>query len=499
MSKKLIILEMANNHMGDIPHGISLIEAFGMEAKKFPEYNFAFKFQYRDLDTFIHPSMKGRMDVKFVKRFSETRLDRSQFDELIIAARKNGFSVLSTPFDEKSVGLIEEQDLDYIKIASCSFGDWPLMERIAKTNKRVIASTAGASLELIDNVVAFFLNRNTDLTIMHCVGEYPTDDHKMHVNQIDFLKNRYPEVSIGFSTHEDPSNYDVVKLAAAKGAEVFEKHAGLPCEKYDNNAYSVNPQQFYQWLSSLQWAESVLGVGDSRLPVNKEEQQALLGLRRGVFVKKDIEKNKTLTDEDVYFAFPPLEGQITTIDWSKYKGFTAFESIKTDSALTRKNTSVKHQRGEVLNATKKVAEFLKNTGVVIPNNSSLELSHHYGRDNFFETGLTLITVVNREYCKKLLVSLPGQHHPEQFHNKKEETFHILFGDVDLEIDGAVKNYVVGDVVTISPGERHAFVSKDGCVIEEISSTHFVDDSYYTDTSIANNKNRKTLISHWRGV
>jgi len=79
--KKLIILEMANNHMGDIPHGKSLIESFANVAKKFPEFDYAFKFQYRQLDTFIHPSMQGRMDVKFIKRFSETRLMREQFEE----------------------------------------------------------------------------------------------------------------------------------------------------------------------------------------------------------------------------------------------------------------------------------------------------------------------------------------------------------------------------------------------------------------------------------
>ena len=148
--KKLIILEMANNHMGDIPHGISLIESFAAIAKRFSGYDFAFKFQYRQLDSFIHPSMQGRMDVKFIKRFSETRLHREQFEELIDASRKNGFYVLSTPFDEESVDLIDDQNLDFIKIASCSFGDWPLMERIARSNKKIIASTAGASLDLID-------------------------------------------------------------------------------------------------------------------------------------------------------------------------------------------------------------------------------------------------------------------------------------------------------------------------------------------------------------
>jgi len=497
--KKLIILEMANNHMGDITHGVSLIESFAAIAKKFSSYDFAFKFQYRQLDSFIHPSMQGRMDVKFIKRFSETRLHREQFEELIDASRKNGFYVLSTPFDEESVDLIDDQNLDFIKIASCSFGDWPLMERIARSNKKIIASTAGASLDLIDQVVAFFENRNKDLTIMHCVGEYPTADEKMHVNQIEFLKKRYPEIKIGFSTHEDPDNFDIVKLAAAKGAEVFEKHVGLPTERYSNNAYSIDTVQFEKWLEALSWADTTLGICDERLPENNDEQEALLGLRRGVFLKQDMKAGDVLSENDVYFAFPPKEGQITTINWSKYKSYSLTSDVFKDQALNQNQCKVIELRKEALEATSRVVEFLKKTNVVMPSNSELELSHHYGFEHFYEYGLTLITVINREYCKKILVSLPGQAHPEQYHKQKEETFHVLYGSVHLTLDDIEKEYSVGDVITIAPGVRHKFVSEKGCVIEEISSTHYVNDSFYTDEKIAKNQNRKTLISHWRGL
>jgi len=108
----------------------------------------------------------------------------------------------------------------------------------------------------------------------------------------------------------------------------------------------------------------------------------------------------------------------------------------------------------------------------------------------------MITVVNREYCKKLIITLPGQSHPEQYHEQKEETFLVLHGDVDLKLDGVSRELKRGDVVTIMPGVRHEFSTKNGCVIEEVSSTHYVNDSYYTDESISQNKNRKTFITHW---
>ena len=55
MEKPLVIFEMANNHMGDVAHGSAVIRAFADVAKPFHDtFRFAFKLQYRDLDSFIH-------------------------------------------------------------------------------------------------------------------------------------------------------------------------------------------------------------------------------------------------------------------------------------------------------------------------------------------------------------------------------------------------------------------------------------------------------------
>lgn len=491
----LFVLEMANNHMGDIEHGVDVIRAFGDICRKYP-FKFAFKLQYRALDTFIHPDMKGRDDVPYIKRFSETRLTRENFDTLIAEIRNQGFLAMSTPFDEESVDLIESQDLDIIKIASCSFGDWPLLERIAKTDKPIIASTAGASLEVMDQVVSYLSHRNKNFAIMHCVGEYPTPDENMHISQLDFLKNRYPDVRIGFSTHEDTSNTDFIKMAVAKGAKIFEKHVAVPTEKYGINKYSATPEQVDDWLAAALYAKKVCGEGEYRLPVNKKEADSLRSLRRGLFAKRDIKKGEVLKDEDIYFAFPPQDNQYTTNDWSKYLQYTTTNNIPRNAAIAPDNCDCKDTREQVWNIVQQVREFLKGSNVVIPGSAELEISHHYGLDKFSEYGLMLLTVVNRDYCKKLLVTLPGQTHPEQYHNKKEETFHVLYGEITLELDGKPVICKPGDVVTIEPGTRHAFSSQTGAVIEEISTTHFKDDSYYTDDSIMANKQRKTILTYW---
>lgn len=493
---KLIVLEMANNHMGDLAHGYKVITDFGHVCRQFPQFKFAFKFQYRDLDTFIHPAMQGRNDIKYIKRFSETRLSREQFDQLVYKAREEGFLVMATPFDNASVSLITDQKLDILKIASCSFTDWPLLEEVVQTDLPIIASTAGADIEEIDQIVSFLTHRKKDFVIMHCVGEYPTPDERLHINQIDLLKDRYPGVRIGFSTHEDPSNTDIVKMAIAKGVTVFEKHVGVGTSNYPLNAYSASPEQIKSWLEAMQYALKVCGVGDSRLPTNEVERESLQSLRRGVFLRRDVATSEILTDKDVYFAFPPEAGQFTANDWSKYAQFTASSPMSKDGALSPSNAVRTDAREQVWDIAKKVETLLNQSNVAVPSGIDLEISHHYGLDHFQDTGLTMLTIVNRGYCKKLLVSLPGQRHPEQYHHQKEETFHVLHGEVHLTLNGVERVCQPGDVVNVEPGMRHAFYSPNGSVIEEISSTHYQDDSFYTDESIMHNKNRKTILTYW---
>ena len=144
-----------------------------------------------------------------------------------------------------------------------------------------------------------------------------------------------------------------------------------------------------------------------------------------------------------------------------------------------------------------ICAIINESKLTVPADVDLEISHHYGIKSFKKFGLSMLTVINREYCKKILILLPGQSHPEQYHNKKEETFHVLWGEGILIVDDKKHSLHAGKVHTILPKQRHYFESKNGIIIEEISSTHFVNDSFYTDKLIMQNKERKTLLTHWR--
>lgn len=217
----LVILDIANNHNGSVEHGKKIIDNVFEVISDF-DFEVAVKFQYRNLDSFIHPSFKGDWNYKYIKRFEETRLSIVEFEELISYAKSKNLLVACTPFDEISVDLIEKQDIDILKIASVSLTDWPLLNRISNATLPVVASTAGSKMSEIDKVASFLSKRLKEFALMHCVACYPTPDDSLQLNRIDELKQRYSPIPIGYSTHENPSNTDAVKLAVAKGAQILE-------------------------------------------------------------------------------------------------------------------------------------------------------------------------------------------------------------------------------------------------------------------------------------
>ena len=497
-NEPLFVLEMANNHMGSVEHGVRMIEEFSKVTKKFP-YRFAFKFQFRDLDTFIHPDYKNRMELKYIKRFSETRLTRDQFMQLKKAVTDHSFLSMCTPFDEKSVGEVEAFEFDILKIASASFTDWPLLERIGKVDKPIIASTSAATLEQIDNVASFFKNRNKTFAFMHCTGEYPTKRENLQLNQIDLLKARYPHVTIGYSTHEEPDNMDSIMIAIAKGAMIFEKHVAVETPEFKKNDYSATPMQIEQWLDAAQRAFTICGVTGKRSIPSEKEIADLRQFKRGVFASKKINKGEKIDGSNTFLAFPNQEGQLIANECSKYIDYYAAQTIEPKQALLHNTLQVENKRAKVSQIVSNCKILLNESNCVIPGIANLEISHHYGIEHFDEHGCAIINVVNRDYCKKLILLFPGQKHPEQFHKIKEETFVVLYGDLTLKLDGVERQCKRGDVVTVNPGVKHFFSTKNGVVIEEISSTHYKDDSYYTDPKINENKNRKTVLDYWMDI
>ena len=133
--KPLVIFEIANNHMGDLAHAKKIIGTYFRISKNYKSIiDFAVKFQFRDLETFINPKFKDTNHNQ-VKRFVDTKLSNKEWDKLISFSKKK-FKIICTAFDEKSVEQIVKKNFDFLKIASCSMDEWPLLEHISKKARK---------------------------------------------------------------------------------------------------------------------------------------------------------------------------------------------------------------------------------------------------------------------------------------------------------------------------------------------------------------------------
>ena len=216
------IFEMANNHNGSVEHAKKIIDEFSKLAKK-NNINAGIKLQFRNLDTFIHPEYKNS-DLKFVKRFNSTKLSKEQFKEIVEHIKASGMTPIATPFDNESIPLFDQMDIPIIKIASCSVDDWPLLKEVSSKNRKIIISTAGADFSTLKKVYALMKSKDRDFAFMHCVGDYPTLTSSADLSRILTLKDTFPDIEIGFSTHESPEEDSLAAYARAMGCTIFEKH-----------------------------------------------------------------------------------------------------------------------------------------------------------------------------------------------------------------------------------------------------------------------------------
>jgi sialic acid synthase SpsE len=308
----LFVLEMTNNHLGSLERGLKIVEQHA-RIVRFNTVRAAIKLQFRDVESFIHKDFRDRNDIRYIRRVTETRMSKEDYETLVNAIRKYGCYPMATPFDEKSVDWCVEFDMPIIKVASADSNDWLLLEKIAKTKKPVIVSVGGLSLKDMDDMVVFFENRNIPMAINHCVAAYPHEDSECELSQIDFLKNRYPDHTVGYSCHEYRDWTSSVLIAYAKGARTFERHidiedGGAPVAKY-----SSLPAQIDTWFKAFYKAKEMIGSSEAHRKMPMEKETAYLDTYvRGVYARVDLKEGQQLLEEDIYMAIPLRKGQISS-------------------------------------------------------------------------------------------------------------------------------------------------------------------------------------------
>ena len=344
----LFVLELANNHWGKLDRGLKIVRDFAQVVRS-NGVKASIKLQFRDVDTFVHPDFRGRDDVRYIKKTLDTQLPWDSLRALVEAIRAEGMLTMVTPFDEHSVDKCVDFGVDVVKLASSDIRDKTLLRKLASAGKPVVASSGGADKQDIDDLVAFFTSRDIPFALNHCVSIYPSEDSELELNQIDYLRDRYPGITIGLSTHEHRDWHDSLLIAYGKGARTFERHIDIDHEGVPVSAYCTQPHQADTWFKAFKTAREMCGgAPHARRCVPDKEVRYLDALVRGAYARHDLPAGHRLTDADVFLAVPLLKGQISTREFTT--GEMLREAIKANAPINLSALDADYSRDPALQA-----------------------------------------------------------------------------------------------------------------------------------------------------
>jgi sialic acid synthase len=246
-----VIAEVGQNHQGDLALAREYIRIFAFEGAD------AVKFQTRN-NRYLFSRDAYEAPYQSENAFAETYGQHREHLELkpdwlpILKEDciKHGVKFMSTPFDEPSLDLLKNIDVDILKVASFDLGNLPFIHRIASLGKPVVMSVGGGKFEQIRSSVEVLLNHHDEVAILHCVSEYPCEYHRLGLDNIQLLIREFPDCTIGSSDHFNGTLSGPV--AYLKGARVFEKHVTLNrAWKGTDHVFALEPEGFRKFVRDI--------------------------------------------------------------------------------------------------------------------------------------------------------------------------------------------------------------------------------------------------------
>jgi N,N'-diacetyllegionaminate synthase len=287
-----IVAEIGNNHEGSVALAEEMIwraADAGVDAVKF--------------QTFIPDHYVSSSDAARLERLRRFQLSHEQFLELAGVAEKAGVCFFSTPFDLESAKFLNTVQTVF-KISSGDNTFFPLIETVASYEKPTIISTGLADVALLDKIRAFWCQKSSadKLMFLHCVASYPAPEDQANLRAISTLKERYKDVTIGYSDHT--IGIDAAIYAVAAGARLIEKHFTIDknYSSFRDHQLSADPDDMRRLVDSVRRASAMMG--DGRKVPQACEEELLIAARRSVAVARDLDEGTVLTYEHLTWVRP---------------------------------------------------------------------------------------------------------------------------------------------------------------------------------------------------
>jgi N-acetylneuraminate synthase len=303
MPQVFIIAEAGVNHNGSIDLALRLVDAAkasGADAVKFQTFQAdllatrsAHKAPYQERTT-----ANAESQFEMLQRLE---LDAAAHQRLIDHCRQVGIQFLSSPFDMQSADLLATMDVPLFKVPSGEITNLPFLQHVARKGRPVILSTGMSTLGEVEEAVHVLqVAGASQVTLLHCVTEYPAPYAEVNLRAMQTLKTAFG-LPVGYSDHTP--GIDIAIAAVALGAEVIEKHFTLDRSlPGPDHAASLEPGELQQMVAAIRHVEAALGTG-IKAPAPCELPNISVA-RKSVVAARALPAGHQLTTEDLDIKRP---------------------------------------------------------------------------------------------------------------------------------------------------------------------------------------------------
>lgn len=340
MQHTYLIGEVGQNHNGDMEIAKKLIDVvaspvvdklFGEKLQPMD----AVKFTKRDLQEELSASAMLKPynnPNSFGKSYGEHRefleLTDEEHFELYQYSKSKGLDFVETLCAKGCLSLFRYFQPDKLKVASRDLTNLPLLGAMAETKVPIILSTGMGGKEELDNALNEITKYHSEITILHCLSQYPSEYKNINLNTIPYLKENYPNYKIGYSDH---SIGIVVPVAAVSlGAEVIEKHITLDRNmKGTDHQGSLGPDGIFRMVRDIRNLEMTMGTKE--MFASNVIEQTKVKLERSIAAIRDIVAGEVIKKNDIHLLSPG-DG-IKWVEQNKVVGKTALKDIPKDEII----------------------------------------------------------------------------------------------------------------------------------------------------------------------
>lgn len=313
MKETYIIGEIGQNHNGSVDIAKLIVELVSRPIKEevfglnLHPMN-AVKMTKRDLSEELTDSQMNRpynTPNSFGRTYGEHRamleLTDEEHFEVYKYAKSLGLDFIETLCSKGCLSILKLFSPDRLKVASRDLTNLPLLEMMAETQIPIILSTGMAGKKELDEALDVITRYHTDISILHCVSQYPTEPDNLNLKTISYLKKNYGQYRIGFSDHTIGISAPIV--AVGMGAEIIEKHVTIDRRmKGTDQAGSLGPDGVNRMIRDIRVAEHWMGVED--LYIDKCVVSAKDKLERSIATKRALKKGEVISEHDLHLLSP---------------------------------------------------------------------------------------------------------------------------------------------------------------------------------------------------